>query len=808
MVGKMRVEKMRGITKMMFVCRSRLRLVQREGIAFLLVPLSVIACLAYAAEPKQGEDSPKAYRWFSVEDLVVPEDWHPDAWYRKPGVSGIRYDLGGNKGPEGTDVASGHVIVVRSQADEVERFAADELQRYLGRIVGRHFPIVDRAPSTPADIVFNVGTGLSDELKGRGEDDYLIAAESGQVVLSGTTGRSTLYSVYTFLERYLGCRWYFADPSDEVVPTMKLRDVDALVKGAIHDIESPVMSYRALTILSTCDIPGAVPVKPRDETGATRRWFAAHLQSQAQLIDWMAKNRYNTVLIEGSWQGQFVLRDNWDLVKTLTPEIRKRGLHYGLGGHFWNPFMCTDTPGWPGDNSWGPFRGGKRLPVNILINLVFCTTNHDAVRTFLSEIVSFYRVNREFDLWAVWSPDGTNNACECEVCKPLALQERLIRMQNLIKQALDNETAQPNSPRHGDRIANSLLAYGNIALPPVGDVRLSKGILVAPDVYHDFSKPYAPSEWVAKWRNYLAASGEKPPLVLFGRWTRTVLTGYHLLPPDRLDETMRQLVADGFVGIENFHGLGGWWLKGLPQYATGKLMWNPASVTRQSLCEDYFLRYFGPASEPMQAFYTANEVLHMTSEVDRHYADNWDISYPGKEHACTGIDPQEERSFPGFLPYLEGVLSLAEPATKWFEEGMRLAETDENAGAVKRRIQKVQDSWNYFYRRKLNEKLQLDGLRLLEQARETLPGSGEYTALLDKAEASFREAQGLWQVTLKMIREQTVFDGKGEDTGVFWDGGTLWTYADHGTEWLDIVERMRIRTREDTKPLWKLQVHE
>lgn len=119
------------------------------------------------------------------------------------------------------------------------------------------------------------------------------------------------------------------------------------------------------------------------------------------------------------------------------------------------------------------------------------------------------------------------------------------------------------------------------------------------------------------------------------------------------------------------------------------------------------------------------------------------------------------------------------------------------------RIGKVQDSWVYYQHQKSSQRLLLEGLRFLEQAWAAVPGTDEYDRLVDQAEARFRSAGDCWSRNLDLIRANTVFEGNGRDTGVLWDGGLTRGCTSHD-KWLDIVDRMRTRTSNDTQRLWKL----
>ncbi|MEO5600447.1 MAG: DUF4838 domain-containing protein [Cyclobacteriaceae bacterium] len=107
-------------------------------------------------------------------------------------------------------------ILVPSTPTAHEQHAATVLQDYLLQISGAALPIIsankgrspyeivlgqnDRLDDLPVKINFNV-------LK---EDGFVIKTDSLRLIIAGGNEKGTLYGVYTFLEKYLGCRMYSA----------------------------------------------------------------------------------------------------------------------------------------------------------------------------------------------------------------------------------------------------------------------------------------------------------------------------------------------------------------------------------------------------------------------------------------------------------------------------------------------------------------------------------------------------------------------------------------------------------------------
>ena len=67
----------------------------------------------------------------------------------------------------------------------------------------------------------------------------LIKTDSLRLVIAGGNDKGTLFGVYTFLEKYLGCRMYA--PGVKIIP-----EKDTMLLGKINDKEVPEYNYRTI----------------------------------------------------------------------------------------------------------------------------------------------------------------------------------------------------------------------------------------------------------------------------------------------------------------------------------------------------------------------------------------------------------------------------------------------------------------------------------------------------------------------------------------------------------------------------------
>ena len=139
------------------------------------------------------------------------------------------------------DKTTEYVIVIRKDHSLSEQTAAEEMAKYLNLMTGAEFPIVtDDTPKADKEIIigFCDRTGCK-AVKKLGDDGYTIKTDKNRLMILGSEVRGALYGVYTFLEKYCGCRFFTKDC--EIVPTV---DHALYVDSNIELTEIPVFEYR------------------------------------------------------------------------------------------------------------------------------------------------------------------------------------------------------------------------------------------------------------------------------------------------------------------------------------------------------------------------------------------------------------------------------------------------------------------------------------------------------------------------------------------------------------------------------------
>lgn len=132
-------------------------------------------------------------------------------------------------------------IIIPAKATVVEIQAAKVFQDYIHRISKADIPIESDNMKAGADEIL-IGNVNRRELKDVPfekliKDGFVIKNTGKNLLIAGGTGKGTLYGVYTFLQKYMGCRKYSSAVT--YVPKKK-----TIILNSINDIEVPAFTYR------------------------------------------------------------------------------------------------------------------------------------------------------------------------------------------------------------------------------------------------------------------------------------------------------------------------------------------------------------------------------------------------------------------------------------------------------------------------------------------------------------------------------------------------------------------------------------
>lgn len=164
-------------------------------------------------------------------------------------------------------------IVLGAEASEQAAEAAAYLQEYVQKISGATLPIVSEGDSIQGTRIL---VGRSESVRALGvalpgghthqmnEEAFIVRTIGSDLALVGNEDwnyRGTVFAVADFLEKELGCRWYFAGPYGEVLPSM-----ESIRVGDLNRTERPSFRIRHLWY------SGWMPVDADDQANM-KRWY-------------------------------------------------------------------------------------------------------------------------------------------------------------------------------------------------------------------------------------------------------------------------------------------------------------------------------------------------------------------------------------------------------------------------------------------------------------------------------------------------------------------------------------------------------
>lgn len=139
---------------------------------------------------------------------------------------------------------SDYVIVKGAACSPAENTAAEELQKYIAKISGKTLEIAqDTARGRENEILVGrtnreAQFGFAIDRGVLGDEGFQIEVIGSKLFIAGGELRGTLYGVYDFLEKSLGCRWF--TPQTQVIPENATIKIDARLNYS----EKPVFEYR------------------------------------------------------------------------------------------------------------------------------------------------------------------------------------------------------------------------------------------------------------------------------------------------------------------------------------------------------------------------------------------------------------------------------------------------------------------------------------------------------------------------------------------------------------------------------------
>ena len=326
-------------------------------------------------------------------------------------------------------------IIIPATPTSRERFAADELKKYLEKIFSgivlsditdvdnwegdkiliggpEHNKLTAQYISeTDFDAVVPGPEGMYIHTFG---DDVLVLAGSSKNV--NENERGTLYAVYELLERYFGCSFsaYFNPEfaGGEFVPQLDEVDLTGIdyVKAAADN------SYRTAI--------------------AEYHGRKANQVLNFAFIDWLAKNRYNRMLL---WMKVYEEFKEIGLLE----EVERRGFVLSVGHHdaiptflpregnkfFPEHYRQTHPEYYKLMEDGTRFNGEDRWHFGAWC---LCSQNEELHQVLADNVISWIDQNPTVDTIALWPMDGKRPMCCCPECSKHSDVENYVHAQNAV----------------------------------------------------------------------------------------------------------------------------------------------------------------------------------------------------------------------------------------------------------------------------------------------------------------------------------------------------------------------------------------
>ena len=280
-----------------------------------------------------------------------------------------------------------HAIVVPDKPTPQEEYAARDLRMHMEILTGYTFPLVNeskigrRTPIVVGKCALIKKLGVNIDFASLGIEGIEIKTVGPALILAGNK-RGVLYATYTFLEDYLGCRWF--TPDCTTVPKSGVFNLKNIAKRYI-----PPLEYRAT------DYPNS------------------------REANWAVHNKLNGERTELDEErgGKIEYRGFVHTFQELVPPDKYFAAH---------PEYASEV-------------GGKRTTGYTQL----CLTNPEVLKIAIATVKQWIKDNPNATIFSV-SQNDTGNFCTCKNCAALAEKEGsesgpLIHFVNAVADAIKDE---------------------------------------------------------------------------------------------------------------------------------------------------------------------------------------------------------------------------------------------------------------------------------------------------------------------------------------------------------------------------------
>jgi len=459
-------------------------------------------------------------------------------------------------------------IIIPENPTPVEKTAAEELRAYIEKSLGTLLDIITENGFDGKKAIFVGHTEYAEKngIKGRSCENWIIKRDGENLVLTGGVtrrDRGIIYSVYHFLEDFLGVRWW--NPFEEDVLTLDELSLDAelFVEG------TPAFPYRKTLMNYYCGI-NEFPHIPRTRTNVLD-----------QIDDGVPERVYH-------------------------PDVRKYGEIKSMGRphhvhvmskHFPADQYFDEHPDWW---AWNKMKGEH------LKNGHYCFSNKSFFDTLVSRLLFIIKEDVELsektgaELPCYYSlslddKDAGYFFCQCDECSKI-LEESgysgyVIRFVNKVAEAVNR--VYPHAKFE-------TLAYVIFTDPPKDDTLPNKNVIIRlaadrSDISHGITTPAnrVYFRWLKEWSDICRKTGAE---LHTWQYMFNIQANYPMPLFYGLQDTVKAFREYGVTGIfaESEHSMADVW--DLNKYVFTHLLEDP-DIDVDALIRDFTSRYYGKAGE-------------------------------------------------------------------------------------------------------------------------------------------------------------------------------------------------------------------
>ena len=473
-----------------------------------------------------------------------------------------------------------------SSRTPVVHFAAEEIRQYYYKMARVNMQVVEisrpKSCYTEGIVIVYRQFSFPDHLPCTEiavEDGYYIKADAGYILLAGNNDRGTLYAAYAVLEKH-GTRFFapnfpfYNGMAEQVSPRKSIRLVP------FEEIQYPDYPYRRKYV----------------ENG-----FSHTLKTMIALIDWMAKNKLNTLVVPTNYSNlNFTVWDTWRL--DLIPELEKRGMILEVGGHGYETFLPpavykTAHPDWFGSATEPVVGTNPKPPAN-----VFRITNEEALQTYLDNVVAYLRARPEIQIFDAWPPDGAR-----WIKRDIDSFGSVANAQSYVTRRLQDRLAQ-----EGLNVIVETIAYQFAIDPPDPEY------MYRPDTIIDFApsnrsyremifEPGSPqneffNQRIEMWNQ----SGFQGTLGIYEYYRKYAWRSWPNTFTNLILAEVPYYYSKNFRGIGIYSEPGDWVTYELVHYLTAALAWN-TRLDGQQFARSYRLMRYGNVQLKMANYFSLVE---------------------------------------------------------------------------------------------------------------------------------------------------------------------------------------------------------